>query len=96
MQNSYDYIAEQWHSNFRGQSYTDRVLRYVDLVLDGVQAGAKILDLGCGTGNPIAKYILHRGYQVIGVDQSEKMLEIAKQVIPEAALIHGDSRDLDC
>lgn len=90
MQNSYDYIAEQWHSNFRGQTYVDRVLGYVDKVLEDLPSGAKVLDLGCGTGNPIAKYIVQKGFRVIGVDQSEKMLEIAKNVVPEAELIHSD------
>ena len=90
MQNSYDHIAEQWHSNSRGQSYIDRVLGYVDLVLEGLQSGAKVLDLGCGTGRPIAKYIVEKGFCVIGVDQSEKMLEIAKKAIPEAEFVHGD------
>lgn len=90
MQNSYDYIAEQWHANFRGQIYVDRVLSYVDKILEGLPARAKVLDLGCGTGNPIAKYIVQRGFRVVGVDQSEQMLEIARTVIPEAELIHGD------
>jgi len=94
MQNSYDYIAEQWHSNSRGQAYVDRVLSYVDLVLEGLQPGAKVLDLGCGTGNPIAKYIVEKGYRVIGVDQSEKMLEIAKQEVPKAEFIHSDMIDV--
>src|ERR1044071_3391209 len=90
MQDSYDHIAEQWHSNFRGQAYVDRVLGYVDKVLDGLPPGAKVLDLGCGTGNPIARHLVQRGYRVIGIDQSEKMLAIAKQVVPEAEFIHGD------
>ena len=94
MRNSYDYIADQWHSNFRGQSYVDRVLGYVDLVLGGLQSGAKVLDLGCGTGNPIAKYIVEKGFRVTGVDQSEKMLEIAKNVVPEAEFIHSDMVDI--
>jgi cyclopropane fatty-acyl-phospholipid synthase-like methyltransferase len=90
MQNSYDHIAEQWHANFRGQSYVDRVLGYVDLVLEGLPSGAKVLDLGCGTGNPIAKYIVEKGFRLIAVDESEKMLEIAKQVVPKAEFIHSD------
>jgi cyclopropane fatty-acyl-phospholipid synthase-like methyltransferase len=90
MRNSYDFIAEQWHASFRGQAYVDRVLGYVDRTLDGVVAGARVLDLGCGTGNPIARYLTDRGYQVVGVDQSEKMLEIARQLVPEAELIHDE------
>ena len=90
MQNSYDHIAEQWQANFRGQTYVDRVLGYVDLVLEALQPGAKVLDLGCGTGNPIAKYIVEKGFRVTGVDQSEKMLEIAKKAVPEAEFINSD------
>lgn len=95
MQNSYDHIAEKWHSNFRGQVYVDRVLGYVDLVLQGLPSGAKVLDLGCGTGNPIAKYIVEKGFHVTGIDQSGKMLEIAKTVVPEATLIHINMIDVE-
>lgn len=90
MQNPYDYIAGQWHSYTRGRTYVNRVLGYVDKVLEGLPPGAKVLDLGCGTGNPIAGHIARRGYQVIGVDQSQNMLEIAKRVVPEAEFIRGD------
>lgn len=95
MHNSYDHIAEQWNANPRGQTYVDRVLRYVDRVLIGLPPGARVLDLGCGTGNPITKYIVKRGYSVIGVDQSQKMLEIAKKVVPETKLIHGDMVNIE-
>ena len=90
MQNSYDQIAEQWHANFRGQSYVDRVLGYVDLVLADLPSGARVLDLGCGTGDPVAKYIVEKGFHLIAVDESEKMLEIAKRVVPQAQFIHSD------
>jgi cyclopropane fatty-acyl-phospholipid synthase-like methyltransferase len=95
MQNSYDYIAEQWHSNFRGQAYVNRVLGYVDKILEGLPPGARVLDLGCGTGDPIAKYIVQQGYRVVGVDQSKEMLKIAKQVVPEAELIHGEMVEIE-
>jgi cyclopropane fatty-acyl-phospholipid synthase-like methyltransferase len=95
MQNPYDHIAEQWHSNFRGQTYIERVLSYVDRILDGLPSGAKVLDLGCGTGNPIAKYIVQRGYQLTGVDQSKEMLRIARQVVSEAELIHANMVEIE-
>ncbi|HBB88035.1 MAG TPA: class I SAM-dependent methyltransferase [Blastocatellia bacterium] len=90
MQNSYDQIAQQWHSHIRGKAYIDRLLRYVDLALEGLQSGARVLDLGCGTGQPVARYLVEKGFRVTGVDQSEKMLEIAKQEVPEAEFIHSD------
>src|SRR6185503_5256191 len=95
MHNSYDHIAEQWHANFRGQAYVDRVLSYVDKVLEGLPPGARVLDLGCGTGNPIAKHIVQKGFSVVGVDQSRKMLEIARREVPEAEFIHGDMVEIE-
>jgi SAM-dependent methyltransferase len=60
-----------------------------------LKKGAKILDLGCGTGKPIAEYLLTQGYEVTGVDGSEKMLALAKTNIPKAKLIHQDMRKID-
>jgi len=90
MQNAYDHIAEKWHSQNRGQAYIDRVLRYVDLAVEGLQPGSRVLDLGCGTGKPVVKYLVEKGFRVTGVDQSEKMLEIAKREVPEAEFFHSD------
>jgi SAM-dependent methyltransferase len=95
MQNSYDYIAEQWHAHSRGQAYVDRVLLYVERILEGLPPGAKVLDLGCGTGNPIARHLVQRGFRVTGVDQSKAMLEIARREVPQAELIHGDMIDAE-
>ena len=94
LQNSYDTIAEQWHKNFRGQVYVDRTLRYVDKILEGLPAEAKVLDFGCGTGNPIAKHIAERGFRIVGIDQSKELLKIAKTIVPEAEFIHGDMVDI--
>ena len=40
----------------------------------------KILDIGCGTGSH-ALVLSERGYSVIGIDQSEKMIKIAKNKV---------------
>ncbi|MDQ1637657.1 MAG: hypothetical protein QOF62_996 [Pyrinomonadaceae bacterium] len=90
MRTSYDQIAQQWHSHIRAQAYIDRLLGYVDRALEGLQSGARVLDLGCGTGQPVARYLVEKGFRVTGVDQSEKMLEIAKQEVSEAEFIHSD------
>ncbi|MDQ3907682.1 MAG: class I SAM-dependent methyltransferase [Acidobacteriota bacterium] len=93
--NSYDQIAERWHANHRSPDYVSRTLAYVDKVLEGVPRGSRVLDLGCGTGEPVASYLVRRGFRVVGVDQSEKMLEIARRVVPEAELIRADMVDVE-
>lgn len=89
-QNSYNQIAAQWHANQRGAAYTERVLGYVDQILAGLPPHAKVLDLGCGTGQPIAQHIVERGFRVVGVDQSREMLKIARSLVPTAEFICAD------
>lgn len=90
MHKPYDLIADQWHANQRAQDYIEHVLRYVDRVLEGLPTGARVLDLGCGTGEPVAKHIVECGFSVTGVDESSEMLKFARQTVPAAELIHGD------
>ena len=86
MRTPYDDIAEQWHAAPRGFA----ARRYVELILEGLAPGARVLDLGCGTGEPVARYLLEKGFRVVGVDESEKMLEIARRVVPGAVFVRAD------
>ncbi len=51
-----------------------------------------LLDLGCGAGEPWAKYFVDRGWQVTGVDFSKSMLDHAARYVPEMNRIEGDIR----
>lgn len=44
-------------------------------------SGAKVLDIGCGTGIPVSKMLSEGGFDVIGLDISPKMVELASQRI---------------
>jgi SAM-dependent methyltransferase len=55
---------------------------------------ATILDLGCGTGVH-AHELARRGYEVVGVDRSEAMLESARRGTTTAAFMQGDLRSVD-
>lgn len=90
MQTPYDDIAEQWHAAPRGFA----ARRYVELILEGLAQGARVLDLGCGTGEPVARYAAGRGFRVVCVDESAKMLEIARRVVPGAEFVRADMREL--
>lgn len=91
MPNPYDAIAEAWHSS--RTSFAAR--KYVDQVIGQLRPGSKVLDLGCGTGVPIAQYLIDNGFRVVGIDQSAGMLEIARRVVPDAELHQADMCDLN-
>jgi len=55
-------------------------------------SGDKVLDLGCGNGRLYPH--LQKGVEYIGVDNSEKLIEIAKQAHPEAKFQVTDSLSL--
>ena len=90
MHKPYDLIAEQWDADRHVSGYLAHVSPYVDRILERLPEGARVLDFGCGTGDPIAKHITGRGFRVTGVDESEQMLKFARQIVPEAELIHAD------
>lgn len=50
----------------------------VDAHARGVLPSGKALDIGCGTGN-YALYLAKNGFEVTGVDFSERAIEIARQ-----------------
>jgi cyclopropane fatty-acyl-phospholipid synthase-like methyltransferase len=63
---------------------------YVDQFLALTAPGTHLLDVGCGAGTPIARYLLDRGYRLTGVDASPAMLRLARANCPEAELVAGD------
>lgn len=54
-----------------------------------------ILDLGCGTGRPMAEYVLARGHAVTGVDQSTRLLGKARTRFPLATWIESRIEDFE-
>ncbi len=65
------------------------------MILGRLEPGAGVLDLGCGTGEPVARYIASKGFRVVGVDESAAMLRIARRVVPGARLIRADMCELE-
>jgi ubiquinone/menaquinone biosynthesis C-methylase UbiE len=60
------------------------------LIDDYVMAGEKILDLGCGNGR-LYQTLKEKKVDYVGVDPSEKLIEIAKRRFPEAKFQTADT-----
>lgn len=56
--------------------------------------GSRVLDLGSGTGVPTARQITDAGHHVVGVDLSRRMVELARENVPEAVFHTMDMADL--
>jgi SAM-dependent methyltransferase len=76
----------------RSRSLKERA--WLDRFLSYVRPAGTILDLGCGMGEPIARYLLDRGFRVVGVDGSPAMIELCRARFPDSEWIVADVREL--
>jgi cyclopropane fatty-acyl-phospholipid synthase-like methyltransferase len=90
---SYDRIADVWQQSRAGGPFREQAL--VERFLSGLPQGGRILDLGCGCGEPITRFLIAAGFEVVGVDSAARLLEYARHAVPEATFLLGDMRTVD-
>ena len=87
----YDPFAS-WYHDWVPAPDADLVARSL-LGLTGAVTGQRILDLGCGEGR-IARLLAGHGNDVVGVDLSGRLLEIARRGSdPRITYLQGSSTD---
>ena len=67
---------------------------WLDRFLALLPHSGAVLDLGCGTGEPIARYFIDAGYRVTGVDSSPNMVALCKRRFPDEKWLAADMRNL--
>jgi SAM-dependent methyltransferase len=55
----------------------------------------RLIDLGCGAGEPVPAAFLERGWEVIGVDFCPEMLALAAHHVPRMQRVQADMRAVD-
>jgi ubiquinone/menaquinone biosynthesis C-methylase UbiE len=88
---AYDAIGARYDEAF---PHKEGQLAVVSLLLERLAAGARVLDVGTGTGLPTARQLVGGGCLVTGLDISPRMLEIARKNVPDAEFVLGDVVDL--
>ncbi|MFG2292713.1 class I SAM-dependent methyltransferase [Streptomyces sp. NPDC048603] len=68
-------------------------LAALDWLTGRLPAGARVLDVGSGTGRPVAETLVRAGYEVTGIDVSAAMVELARAQVPGARFEQQDVRD---
>ena len=90
---AYDRIADRWLASRTG--FTPSLRRHLGDLVRGLPRGADVLDVGCGSGIPVARHLADRGLRVTGIDASARLLEHARRKVPTATFVHGDMRTVD-
>jgi 2-polyprenyl-3-methyl-5-hydroxy-6-metoxy-1,4-benzoquinol methylase len=80
---------------YRGDDDADGLRRdWVDRLGRRLPAGARVLDLGCGCGVPVARDLSAAGLAVTGVDLSDVQVERARALVPAATFLRADAGEV--
>jgi len=86
----------EWEKVDVAQSYARVFAQAADMVVPhlvkavGARPGLKVLDLCCGHGN-VSAGLINAGAEVTGLDFSPAMLDMARELVPEALFVEGDA-----
>ncbi len=61
----------------------------------GLRPGAAVLDIGCGSGVPVARDLIASGFEVTGIDSSASLIALCRERFPAAEWQVADMRTLD-
>ncbi len=89
-------LAEHMGDAYLRYSFTKGTENEVDFIVEhlGLQAGERLLDVGCGPGRH-AHALAERGINVVGVDISQRFVDIANANAPGGAcFVRQDARAL--
>lgn len=87
----YNKIANKYLST-RSQFKDFKYLKKLNSLL---KPNSTILDIGCGSGKPIDKFLTDKGHKIIGIDISQKQIELARKNIPKGKFEVKDLTDLE-
>ncbi len=87
----FDALGKDYEAAFPDQPGQRAVLTWL---LDRLPGRATVVDLGSGTGRPVAETFAAAGHDVTGYDVSAKMVEIAREQVPAARFAQADLREL--
>jgi SAM-dependent methyltransferase len=98
MTNEADRIIELYrrHARSWAQRRGDRLIEvhWLDRFLKLPPSRPSVLDLGCGSGRPVARYLIEKGCEVTGVDSSPQMIALCRESFPQSEWRVADMREL--
>ncbi|MEU1196376.1 class I SAM-dependent methyltransferase [Streptomyces sp. NPDC005813] len=88
---AFDAIGDRYDEAF---PHKDGQLSAGKWLIEQLPARSRVLDLGCGTGVPTSRQLADAGFEVVGIDLSGGMVELARSYVPAAMFHQMDIADL--
>jgi SAM-dependent methyltransferase len=88
----YEKHAHEWDADRRNSGWNDKP--WHDRFIAALPTGGCVLDLGCGSGSPVALHMIACGLRVTGVDASPTLISLCKERLPDQEWIVADMRSL--
>jgi 2-polyprenyl-3-methyl-5-hydroxy-6-metoxy-1,4-benzoquinol methylase len=92
VESGYDRMAEQYLATKDPED--PLALAALEDLASFVPQGAAVLDLGCGAGVPVTRWLAGRGFAVTGVDVSARQLELAQRNVPDGTFFKANMTEL--
>jgi SAM-dependent methyltransferase len=87
----YQRRAREW-DEARGRSLIER--GWLDRFTALLPPGGSVLDIGCGSGEPIAHHLIDQEFVATGVDSAPAMIDLCRSRFPSSAWLVADMRQL--
>jgi SAM-dependent methyltransferase len=84
---AHDYVADRRHGSGNETAWLDRFAALL-------KRGSSVLDIGCGSGAPMAEYLVNQGFAVDGIDSSPTLIALCRERLPQRSWRVADMRGL--
>ena len=75
----YNNLGANYESAF---GHDEGLARFVQTFLTFFKPSSNVLDVGCGTGTPVASTVAQQGHHITGIDIAPSMIELSRKAVP--------------
>jgi trans-aconitate methyltransferase len=86
----YERYAIEWDADRNSNPWNDK--RWIVRFVEALPCGAAVLDLGYGSGEPVARHLAASGLHITGVDTSPTLISLCRKRLPDHEWVVSDMR----